>query len=148
MPKKKNKQEQEEDIFVFVYGTLKRGGSNHRYLDVKGSEFIEETTIRQGTFKLLNINNQYPALVFDENGPEIHGELYKVTRLVLNTINILEGYNDTRENNLFDLHSYFISEGKKAFIYIAGNRLFNVIYQSPKGFFPEIPSGNWEIQKQ
>lgn len=145
MSKKENKG---EDIFVFVYGTLKRGGSNHRYLDVEGSEFIEEATIAAGAFKLLSINNQYPALVFDKDGPEIHGELYKVTRLVLNTINILEGYNETRENNLFDLHSYFISEGKKAFIYVAGNRLLNVINQSPKEAFPEIPSGNWEIQKQ
>lgn len=146
MGKKENK---EEDIFVFVYGTLKRGGSNHRYLDVEGSEFIEEATIPAGTFKMLNIANRYPALIVDNDGPAIHGEVYKITNKVLQVLHILENFYPDHKKNLFDCYKIKINN-KDIHIYLAGNQLVDVInsVKNAAQIYPEIPSGNWEIQKQ
>jgi len=156
MTKKKKvqitKQKSDDTNLVFVYGTLKRGGINHKYLQMDGAEFVKEATIPAGNFKMLNISNRYPAVILSESGPAIHGEIYKVTKLVLSTLDILEGHKGQRNlENLFDRCTYFLTGENMPFvhIYIAGQKLLNVINgENSEKMFPEIPSGNWEIQKQ
>lgn len=77
-----------EKINVFVYGTLKKGESNHRLL--KDQEFL-------GTYKTTPEYRMYdygffPCLKEDAgHGISIEGELYKVDSLTLRRLDVLEG---------------------------------------------------------
>lgn len=70
---------------VFVYGTLRRGGSNH--FRMAGAEFIAAGTITGRMYRI----DWYPGLVLDDAGDEIHGEVYSVTPEQLSTLDIFEG---------------------------------------------------------
>lgn len=70
---------------VFVYGTLRRGGSNHFRL--AGAEFISIGTVRGRLYRI----DWYPGLVLDETGDEIHGDVYAVDAELLAALDIFEG---------------------------------------------------------
>ena len=70
---------------VFVYGTLRRGGSNDFRL--AGGEFISAGTVRGRLYQI----DWYPGLVLDEAGEEIHGEVYAVDGELLAALDIFEG---------------------------------------------------------
>lgn len=76
---------------VFVYGTLKRGGSNHHYLH--GQKFVAEARSRPG-FTLYQPAN-YPGMVVDENDREgVTGEVWEVSAACLSALDCLEGVNE------------------------------------------------------
>lgn len=70
---------------VFVYGTLRRGGSNHFRL--AGAEFVTGGTITGRMYRI----NWYPGLVLDAAGDEIHGEVYSADPELLAALDIFEG---------------------------------------------------------
>lgn len=70
---------------VFVYGTLRRGGSNH--FRMAGAEFIAPGTITGRMYRI----DWYPGLVLDPAGDEIHGEAYSVDSELLSALDIFEG---------------------------------------------------------
>ena len=70
---------------VFVYGTLRRGGSNH--FRMAGAEFIAAGTITGRMYRI----DWYPGLVLDDAGDEIHGEIFSVTPELLSALDIFEG---------------------------------------------------------
>lgn len=70
---------------VFVYGTLRRGGSNH--FRMAGAEFISTGTIRGRMYRI----DWYPGLVLDSGGGEIRGDLYLVSREQLEVLDRFEG---------------------------------------------------------
>ena len=70
---------------VFVYGTLRRGGSND--FRMAGAEFVAQGTITGRMYRI----DWYPGLVLDDAGDEIHGEVYSVTPDQLSTLDIFEG---------------------------------------------------------
>lgn len=70
---------------VFVYGTLRRGGSNH--FRMAGAEFVAAGTITGRIYRI----DWYPGLVLDDAGEEIHGEVYSVTPDQLSTLDVFEG---------------------------------------------------------
>jgi gamma-glutamylcyclotransferase (GGCT)/AIG2-like uncharacterized protein YtfP len=70
---------------VFVYGTLRRGGSNH--FRMAGAEFISTGTIRGRMYRI----DWYPGLVLDPCGGEIHGEAYSVGPDQLEALDRFEG---------------------------------------------------------
>ncbi len=70
---------------VFVYGTLRRGGSNHFRL--AGAEFISAGTIAGRMYRI----DWYPGLVLDGAGDEIQGEVYSVGPDLLSALDIFEG---------------------------------------------------------
>ena len=70
---------------VFVYGTLRRGGSNH--FRMAGAEFIASGTITGRMYRI----DWYPGLVLDPAGDEIHGEVYAVGPELLSVLDIFEG---------------------------------------------------------
>lgn len=74
-----------EPQFVFVYGTLRRGGSNH--FRMAGAEFIATGTITGRMYRI----DWYPGLVLDEAGDEIHGEVYAVGPEQLSALDVFEG---------------------------------------------------------
>jgi gamma-glutamylcyclotransferase (GGCT)/AIG2-like uncharacterized protein YtfP len=70
---------------VFVYGTLRRGGSNHFRMD--GAEFIASGLISGRMYKI----SWYPGLVLDEAGDDIKGEVYSVDLEMLGNLDSFEG---------------------------------------------------------
>jgi gamma-glutamylcyclotransferase (GGCT)/AIG2-like uncharacterized protein YtfP len=70
---------------VFVYGTLRRGGSNH--FRMAGAEFISPGTITGRMYRI----DWYPGLVIDPAGDEIHGEAYWVDPELLAALDAFEG---------------------------------------------------------
>ncbi len=73
---------------VFVYGTLKKG--ERAYSKLKGSKLIAMAEL-QPEYKLLDCG-RYPALVKAKNGTNIiSGEIYEVSREVLQNIHDYEG---------------------------------------------------------
>ncbi|GAA5117630.1 gamma-glutamylcyclotransferase [Luteolibacter yonseiensis] len=70
---------------VFVYGTLRRGGSNH--FRMAGAEFIASGTITGRMYRI----DWYPGLVLDGAGDEIQGEVYSVGPEQLAALDVFEG---------------------------------------------------------
>jgi gamma-glutamylcyclotransferase (GGCT)/AIG2-like uncharacterized protein YtfP len=70
---------------VFVYGTLRRGGSNHFRMD--GAEFITRGKIFGRMYRI----DWYPGLILDESGDEIIGEVYAVAQELLGNLDSFEG---------------------------------------------------------
>ncbi len=71
--------------FVFVYGTLRRGGSNHFRMD--GAEFIAAGRISGKLYRI----SWYPGLVLDAAGDDIVGEVYAVDLDMLGNLDAFEG---------------------------------------------------------
>jgi gamma-glutamylaminecyclotransferase len=74
---------------IFVYGTLKRGGSNHDCL--KGQRFVAVART-QPAFYLYELDG-YPGLVLasDGRGRSIEGEIWDVNAACLIKLDLLEG---------------------------------------------------------
>jgi gamma-glutamylcyclotransferase (GGCT)/AIG2-like uncharacterized protein YtfP len=70
---------------VFVYGTLRRGGSNH--FRMQGAEFMTEATVRGRLYGI----DWYPGLVLDDSGDRIIGEIYQVSAGILLELDAFEG---------------------------------------------------------
>jgi gamma-glutamylcyclotransferase (GGCT)/AIG2-like uncharacterized protein YtfP len=78
-------------VNLFVYGTLKRGGRNHRLL--AGQEFLGEACTRPG-YALYHLGG-FPGLVRDpENGETVRGELWRVDERLLPRLDAYEGVPD------------------------------------------------------
>lgn len=71
---------------VFVYGTLKRGQSNHSLLE--DSKFLGEYSAKD--MHIINTNN-YPY-AYEEEGLQAIGELYEVNKKTMEALDTLEGY--------------------------------------------------------
>jgi gamma-glutamylcyclotransferase (GGCT)/AIG2-like uncharacterized protein YtfP len=71
---------------VCVYGTLRRGGSNH--FRMAEARFVENCTLRGRLYRI----DWYPGLVLDSGGDEIQGELYMTTPELLAELDAFEGH--------------------------------------------------------
>ena len=69
---------------IFVYGTLRKGGSNHFRMD--GSEYVGEGRISGMMYRI----DWYPAVVCGGEG-FVKGELYLVSDYGLKALDIFEG---------------------------------------------------------
>lgn len=70
---------------IFVYGTLKQGQANHRYLE--GQQYLGEYKIVG--FDMYNVGS-FPAVVYGEG--VIRGEAYLVDDATLASLDRLEGH--------------------------------------------------------
>lgn len=70
---------------VFVYGTLRRGGSNHFRMD--GAGFIAAGRVRGKIYRI----DWYPGLVLDEEDGTVVGEVYAVGTAQLRALDEFEG---------------------------------------------------------
>lgn len=70
---------------VFVYGTLRCGGSNHFRMD--GADFVTDGRIAGRLYKI----SWYPGLVLDDAGDDIIGEVYSVDQELLGNLDSFEG---------------------------------------------------------
>ena len=71
---------------LFIYGTLKRGCSNHRW--IKDQDFICEACT-EPKFRLFNLGG-YPGMISDDNGMSIEGEVWQVSGECLKDLDVLE----------------------------------------------------------
>jgi gamma-glutamylcyclotransferase (GGCT)/AIG2-like uncharacterized protein YtfP len=78
---------------VFVYGTLKRGGSNHSLLQ-SSSEFLGEA-VTVPTYRMLATS--FPVIMPDATGKPVAGEIYAVDDTTLVRLDQLE-----REGRSYD----------------------------------------------
>lgn len=69
---------------VFVYGTLRRGGSNHHRMT--GSEFVSRASVAGQLYKV----GWYPGLVLGGAG-RVMGELFRVSPELLAALDFYEG---------------------------------------------------------
>ncbi len=72
---------------VFVYGTLKKGYSNHHLL--KNGKFLGEAKTK---YKYALYEKVYPYVSHNPKVSNIHGEVYQVDNFTLRKLDILEGH--------------------------------------------------------
>jgi gamma-glutamylcyclotransferase (GGCT)/AIG2-like uncharacterized protein YtfP len=70
---------------IFVYGTLRRGGSNAFRMD--GSRFIGPATVRGRLYHI----DWYPGLVLDPGARKVIGEIHQVGAGQLAALDAFEG---------------------------------------------------------
>jgi gamma-glutamylcyclotransferase (GGCT)/AIG2-like uncharacterized protein YtfP len=75
------------NTYVFVYGSLKK--KHHNYKLLQNSEFINNATTSE-LYNMINLGG-FPAIIPDNNGYKISGELYLVNDKTLYNLDILEG---------------------------------------------------------
>ena len=83
-----------KDLYIFTYGTLKRGFVNNYFLD--DAIFIS-TAITVEKYQMLypSIGNAYPFLIKSEKKYQIKGEVFKTnSQQILDSLDELEGYPD------------------------------------------------------
>ena len=94
---------------IFVYGTLKKGGSNHHFLE--SSEFLRDDVLEDHSIYVSSVFN-FPLLLEDEGG-KVHGEIYKIDDNTLANLDMLESeghlYNRIDRDEL-DFQYYLFNE--------------------------------------
>lgn len=106
-------------MFLFTYGTLKRGLRNSVLL--AGSNFVKET-VTKPLYKLYDCG-PYPCLVEAEKGKSVRGEIYEIDAATLARLDRLEGIPflyDRKviklENFPFETIAYFYQQDVKQFV--------------------------------
>lgn len=117
---------------IFVYGTLKRGGSNHAFMS--GQKFLCETRTHAG-FALVQLKS-YPGMIRDPKDTlGVSGEVWAVDAAALARIDELEGVEEgLYRREPISLPPPFSEKKIETYIYardIAGQ--------------PRIEDGNWPL---
>jgi len=116
---------------VFVYGTLKRGCRNHRFL--RGARFLGEAALAD--FAMYRVAS-YPGIV-PFPGERVTGEVYEVDARTLQRLDMLEDEGELYERRLLTV-TKADGEMLEAWVYVW------------KGDVPEkkrIETGTWEELK-
>jgi len=79
-------------MHLFVYGTLKRGGSRHEYLSQQ--KFVATVRTRP-RYRLYDLGD-YPGLVEQADGRTIEGELWDIDADCLSQLDAVEGCDEGR----------------------------------------------------
>lgn len=108
---------------IFVYGTLKRGGSNHHLL--VGQQFV--ASARTEPLYRLYALSDYPAMIdAPQNGCLIEGEVWSVDTGCLASLDRLEGLDEGLYKRVpIQLQPPFAGQAVEGYIYllsIAGRR--------------------------
>jgi gamma-glutamylcyclotransferase (GGCT)/AIG2-like uncharacterized protein YtfP/lysophospholipase L1-like esterase len=99
-------------IRIFLYGTLKRGGCRSHVM--RGQRFVRESrTIAK--YRMYNTGS-YPALVEDEDGLEIEGEIWDVDNDCLRVLDAIEAVPDLYDRKPVSLADSD-PEGVQTYIY-------------------------------
>ena len=73
---------------IFVYGTLKRGGSNHHLM--AGQQFLGEARTPPG-FRLYELGSHPGMIVKSDDRAGVTGEVWSVDAACLKQLDLLEG---------------------------------------------------------
>lgn len=110
-------------VKLFVYGTLKRGESNHSYLE--NAEFLGDDEVENA--QLFDLG-AYPMMLSGEG--IVKGELYYVPLKTVQLLDVLEGH-----PNYFHQDWLMLKSGTTALVYL-GKKKFALKH-------PLISSGQW-----
>jgi gamma-glutamylcyclotransferase (GGCT)/AIG2-like uncharacterized protein YtfP len=102
-----------ESYKVFVYGSLKSGFHNNRFL--KESEFLGTKYTKETNFMMYSLDGHFPAVVrtnFLEGGI-IEGELYEIDFETLIRLDSIESNGEFYEREIIDLE-----DGAQGWIYL------------------------------
>lgn len=83
--------------YVFVYGTLRKGEMNARFLH--GATCIESKAWAYGS--LFDTNEGYPAMDLS-NDQKVFGEVYEVNDVMLQALDELEEYTGNPKEDLYN----------------------------------------------
>jgi gamma-glutamylcyclotransferase (GGCT)/AIG2-like uncharacterized protein YtfP len=123
-------------MYLFAYGTLKRGGKYHFYLEE--AQLVAEHVTTTG--RLYDTGLGYPALALSGDDV-ISGELYDIPDVLWPAINDLEDYTGNAETDLYDrltVNIETVHGMKSAIIYTAKAQHLLKEY---------IPEGVWDVER-
>lgn len=120
----------QSDFLLFVYGTLRSDAmpSNCGLLERHGGTRVRTGCTVRGRLHDLGY---YPALVLDDDGPEVCGELWQVPLAALPAINRYEG-------SQYVLRDVLVHGSERAAF---GANAYEASFDVSS--FPVIPSGDW-----
>lgn len=116
---------------LFVYGTLKRNGGNHKYL--KGSKYVSQYCLNNHI--LIDLGYGFPYMMRGDGG--VLGEVYEIDKKTLDKIDKLEGHPIHYKRYLTNYHS----EVAEMYYYLAN---FDSIPESAV----IVEDGYWPIYKK
>lgn len=101
------------NCLLFVYGSLRKGGEFHNYLN--GADFIDSDILKGF---IMTESGDYPV-IWKSESPEdtVYVEIYRISDYHLTQIDILEGYSGPGMNNEYERITAFSSKGYQGFVY-------------------------------
>ena len=118
---------------LFVYGTLKKGGGNHRLLE--GSKFVCNYELKNHI--LFDIGFGFPYMYKGSTMESVLGEVYEVNKKTIKVIDRLEGHPVHYKRHLIN----FRDEVDEMYCYLT---TYNFIPPNSK----TIKSGYWPTHKK
>lgn len=101
---------------VFVYGTLKRGESNHSLLS--RSTYIGEA-LTLSKFDMLN--SGFPVLFHNDKGHRVSGEVFEIDEDTLHRLDSLEG-----EGSMYFREKVYVDTvNEEVFIYVGSTKFWD-----------------------
>lgn len=117
----------EQETRVFVYGTLKRGQSNHSRL--QGARWLGTATLEGACLYDLG---PFPMAIAGEG--RVCGELYAVPMAVLPLLDAYEGC-----PRLYQRHWLALADGRQAWVYLGQARQVRYVPLLAEGTWPPVP---------
>ena len=100
-------------MYVFTYGSLKKGFHNH---GIVADSVCLGTTATEEKYDMFSFGD-FPAVIDTEAQYQIQGEVYKIDKKTLSILDMLEGNGSFYERKLvkvvgfdFDVWMYFIKD--------------------------------------
>ena len=115
---------------VFVYGSLRRGNAGAMSVRFPDAAHVGDGKVRGRLYDL----GAYPALLLDESGAQVTGEVYEVTD---ETLNKLDQFELTSDYERRDVEVEIGDEHGHCWIYVPAHEA------SFFDGFPTIESGDW-----
>ncbi|MBM7702262.1 gamma-glutamylcyclotransferase [Metabacillus iocasae] len=120
--------------YVFVYGTLRKGESNHDLL--KDAHLVAEQAYTQGA--LYDSGRGYPAMTTGDG--VVYGELYEVNDLELKALDQLEGYKAGSPTNEYERIIQSIKTDVSTI-----EAIVYVVNEASSLCETRIPGGDWRV---
>lgn len=109
--------------YVFVYGTLMKGGMNHFLMQYHKAQFIDSATTSFHKFNMISIGEDFPGIVTG-NGA-IVGEVYMIDEKTLPVLDRLEGYPDFYNRIVIPVDGMTERKRYNAIVYVLSQKFLN-----------------------
>lgn len=121
---------------LFVYGSLKKGGKYHSYLEE--ATLVADHAVAKGA--LYDSGMGYPAMTLSESG-DIIGEVYEIPGELWPALDDLEGYVGEETTDLFNKLTITVEAN--------GEKMDAVVYvsQNQKLLKTKVPDGIWDASQ-
>jgi len=136
-------------LYLFVYGSMRKGQPNHRLLDEPGVQFIGYFTTLDPMYMIGLKSKSFPYVVTEQIHEDlkptpITGELYEITPAVLEKLDALEGHPTYYIRRPVVVFNEKEAKTRLAYMYILNNaELIEGVQTSFHTRFVPINKGNW-----